>query len=66
MNKKTDLFLDKYKELEAIIAVEYQLSNSESSVSYILRKPEFRSIKFELDYCREVRNLLSHMPQVDK
>ena len=66
MNRKTDLFLDKYKELEAIVAVEYQLSNSESSVSYILRKPEFRSIKLELDYCREVRNLLSHMPQVNK
>jgi len=64
MNSKTELFLNKYKELESVIAAEHNLANSESAIGFIMRKPEYRSIKSELDYCREVRNLLTHNPKV--
>lgn len=64
MDSKTEIFLQKYRELESIISAEYNLPNSESAVSYIIRRPEYRSIKTELDYCREVRNLLSHNPML--
>lgn len=66
MGSKTEIFLNKYRELESIISTEYNLSNSESPVYFISRKPEYRSIKAELDYCREVRNLLSHNPKLNK
>lgn len=31
-----------------------------------MRRPEYRSLKTELDYCREVRNLLTHNPKLNK
>lgn len=64
MNSKTEIFLQKYRELESIISAEYDLPNSESAVSYIIRRSEYKNIKTELDYCREVRNLLSHNPML--
>jgi len=64
MNRKTELFLDKYKRLEATVSARYDLSNSESAVSFLERRPEYRAIKSELAYCREVRNLLTHNPKV--
>ena len=64
MNSKTELFLDKYKKLEAIVAAQYNLANSESAVSFLERRAEYRVIKSELAYCREVRNLLTHNPKV--
>ena len=60
------MFLNKYRELEAIVATEYNLSNSESAIGFLLRRPEYRSMKTELDYCREVRNLLTHNPKLNK
>lgn len=64
MDSKTEVFLNKYRQLESIIASEHNLQNSDSAMGYILRRPEYRSIKSELDYCREVRNLLTHNPKV--
>ena len=64
-SSNSDLFLDKYRQLESAIKSEYQLSSVEvpSPVGYLLRQPEYRNIRSELDYCREVRNLLSHNPK---
>jgi len=64
MNRKTEFFLDKYKELESVVSAEYDLSNSESAVVFLMRRPEYRSIKQELEYCKEVRNLLTHNPKI--
>ena len=62
---KTELFLDKYRQLEAAITTEYDLSDRDSPIAVLIKKPEFRSLRAELDYCREVRNLLSHNPKVN-
>lgn len=64
MNSKTEEFLDKYRKLEAIVSAQYNLSDSESAVSFLERRSEYRAIKSELAYCREVRNLLTHNPKV--
>ena len=64
MNSKTELFLDKYKKLEAVVSARYNLSNSDSAVVFLERRAEYRTIKSELAYCREVRNLLTHNPKV--
>ncbi len=61
---RTDLFLEKYRELENIVRTEFSLSVDESAVSYLERHSAYRSIRAELAYCREVRNLLIHNPRV--
>lgn len=63
--QKTELFLDKYRQLESVISLEYNLSNSDSPVNFLLRRPEYHAIKADLDYCREVRNLLTHNPKLN-
>jgi len=65
VNKKTERFLDTYKKLEATVSAQYALSDSDSAVGFLERRAEFRSIKKELAYCREVRNLLTHNPKID-
>lgn len=59
-----EIFLDKYKELESLAVNTYGLIQDGSAISQLERKAEFRSIKSELSYCREVRNLLQHNPKV--
>ena len=63
MNERTIEFLDLYRELEQVIAAEYSLDETQSPVTWLLRKPQWRQIREDLDYCREVRNLLSHNPK---
>lgn len=59
-------FLDLYRNLEAHIQAEYELDSSESALFWLGRnRPEFQSYRVELDYCRDVRNLLSHNPKLD-
>lgn len=65
MNRKTDIFLNKYKELESLVSAEYDLRNSESAVAFLMRRQEYRAVKEELEYCREVRNLLTHNPKIN-
>ena len=64
MNRKTELFLDKYKQLETAVSAQYDLHHSESAVSFLEHRPEYQTIKSELSYCREVRNLLTHNPKI--
>lgn len=59
-----DIFLDKYKELEALAVDVYGLRPDGSAISQLERKAEFKTIKSELSYCREVRNLLQHNPKI--
>ncbi len=64
MNSKTEHFLDLYRQLEVAVAATYDLRNSESPVVFLMRRPEFRELRSELEYCKDVRNLLSHNPKV--
>ena len=69
MNSKTVqsyLFLDYYKTLEQTIINKYNLKNNTSPISYILNMKAYRDYKEELNYCKEVRNFLSHEPKIDK
>ena len=60
-----EIFLDHYKDLEYIIREKYKLENWESTIHYLTGKREFKKIVNELQYCREVRNLLSHKPKLN-
>ncbi len=64
MSSNTEMFIDEYKKLEAIVSAQYNLSDSKSAVWFLEQRPEYRAIKSELAYCREVRNVLTHNPKV--
>ena len=64
-NEKTDEFLDLYRRLET--GAERMLGNDSRSspVMRLSHQRGFSAYRDEMDFCREVRNLLSHEPKVD-
>ena len=61
---KTDQFLDLYKKLENTANTHYHIRGSGSAIAKLQRRQEFSSIHQELDYIRDVRNLLTHRPRI--
>ena len=61
----TEEFLDKYKQLENTVRNEYNLSNNDSVMNFLISNKEFKEIENELDLCRDIRNLLSHNPKIN-
>ena len=61
---RADEFLELYKKLEAIVANNYGSHKEGGSVAKLGRRSEFRHIREELDYIRDVRNLLAHRPRI--
>lgn len=57
---KTETFIELYKELEELAVSRYGYPADGRAVYQLERRPEFKRIREELDYCREVRNLLQH------
>lgn len=64
--KNADIFLDLYKQLEKAAVEKYGFRNDGSQVRMLSRRNEFKGLRNDLDYVREVRNLLSHRPLVKK
>ncbi len=60
----TDLFLDKYKELEAAVKLKYGLSRGESVINFLKRKTPYSIYSAEIQCCAELRNLLAHNPKI--
>ncbi len=57
---KTETFIELYKQLEQLAMERYGYPPDGRVVYQLERRPEFRSLRENLDYCREVRNLLQH------
>ena len=57
---RTETFIELYKELEELAEGQYGYPSDGRAVYQLERRPEFKKIREELDYCREVRNLLQH------
>lgn len=57
-----DEFLELYKHLESAIKERFPQVEG-SAVPWLAGRREFRQLSAELDYCREVRNLLAHRPR---
>lgn len=60
-------FLDLYKRMEALLDEKYGESAGRrgSAVTKFINEPAGRAYRDELDLCREVRNLLTHNPDMD-
>ena len=56
----TDIFLDKYRELEVAIRYAYRLNKYDSAVSFLKKQKRFQSYSADIDYISDIRNLLSH------
>ena len=57
---KSDLFLEKYKELEMAAVAAYHLKEDGRAISELERMEQFSDIQTKLFYCRNVRNLMQH------
>lgn len=57
---KTETYIELYKELEELAVSRYGYPPDGRAVYQLQRRPEFKKLREELDYCREVRNLLQH------
>ena len=64
IRSKTEEFLDLYRQLESQIKESFPEAGS-SPIPWLCRRREFRHLSSELDYCREVRNLLSHREKIN-
>lgn len=63
---KTDIFLEKYRELEEAGRLAFKLPADVGVVTALARMPEFKHERARLKYCIDVRNLLSHSPQYEQ
>lgn len=59
-----DRFIDKYKQLEEAVRFTYGLREEDSVTHYLLNKDKFSNYRDEFQYCKEVRNLLSHKKKI--
>lgn len=60
-------FLDLYKQMEALLDEKYgeAVGRRGNAVTRFINEPAGREYRDELDLCREVRNLLTHNPNMD-
>ena len=59
-----ELFLDKYKKLERTVRVVYKLKASDSVMQFLERQESMSQFRADYDYCRQVRNFLTHNEKV--
>ncbi len=64
MNRAEE-FLDKYKQLEQAATAAYGWEPDGKAIYRLERMQQFESVRTELNYCREVRNLLQHNCRID-
>lgn len=55
-----DVYISKYKELEAVVRSVYGLSENDSISYYLKNKSEFKKYRDEITYCQDIRNILQH------
>ena len=61
----TTEFIELYKKLETAIRDKYDVPQGTGAVSWLIRNEQgFGGVRDELNYCREVRNLLQHGERV--
>lgn len=61
----TDLYIEKYKELEKAVRNAYGLNKQDSISYYLTNQPRFSRYKDDIQYCQEVRNWLQHNVKVN-
>ena len=63
---KTEFFTEKYRELEEVGKITFNLPEDGTVIARLEMMPEFRHVKARLSYCRQVRALLNHERKFEK
>lgn len=66
MSRATEKFLDLYKELEKIGRKEYypSLPANSNIIGKLIRHPSLKKYQEDINYCRIVRNFITHNPKI--
>lgn len=59
-----DEYIQKFKELEAIVKKTFGLNDWDSVTNFLSKRDEYRPFREEIKYCQEVRNLLQHKQKI--
>lgn len=59
-----DKYIQKFKELEAIVKETFGLNDWDSITNFLSKRDEYRPFREEIKYCQEVRNLLQHKQKI--
>ncbi len=60
-----EIFINKFKELENLLRIKFQINDYNiSALNKIENMPQFKHLKDDLKYIREIRNLLQHKPNI--
>ena len=59
-----DEYIQKFKELEAIVKETFGLNDWDSVTNFLSKRDEYRPFREEIRYCQEVRNLLQHKQKI--
>ncbi|MFR6311991.1 CBS domain-containing protein [Anaerofustis stercorihominis] len=62
---RTEEFLQLYKKLEQTAVMEYNFPKDGKSISRLINLKCYKHIRRELEYCKEIRNILQHNPKVN-
>ena len=62
---RTEEFLDLYKQLEQAATAAFGWESDGRAIYRLSRMAQFEEQRTELDYCREVRNLLQHNCRIE-
>jgi len=60
----SEMFLEKYKNLEKAVRKTYGLKRAESISRYLTDKTKYKKFEDEIRYCQEVRNFLVHEKKI--
>lgn len=61
----TEEFLERYKRLEEAARTVFTVDDGhDSAIGRLMDTRKYREFRTDLDYCREVRNLLQHRPKI--
>jgi len=63
--KNSEIFLQKYKQLEEVVRVTYNLGEGDSISNYLKDISKYKRFADEIRYCQKVRNFLSHEKKVN-
>ena len=60
----SEIFLEKYKQLEETVRSTYNLRNEDSISYYLSGQSKYKRYADDIRYCQDVRNLLSHKKKI--
>ena len=61
----SELFIEKYKELESVVRKTYNLRESDSISYFLKNQDKFNRYYDDISFCQEVRNFMQHKKKID-